>query len=80
MLEAAAASSSPGVLYVLLSHGLYLDDTDALPAAAGVFEAPPGLMAPLLDLGMDIKMQSSNEDNQALGVQEREHRSTVPCM
>lgn len=57
MLEVAAASSSPAVLDVLLDHGLELEDTDALHAAAGAFEAPPGrleMMARLLDLGMDI--------------------------
>ena len=57
MLEVAAASSSPAVLDFLLNHGLNLDETDALHAAAGAFEAPPGrlkMMARLLDLGMDI--------------------------
>ena len=58
MLEVAAASSSPAVLDVLLNHGLNrLEDTDALHAAAGASEAPPGrleMMAHLLELGMDI--------------------------
>ena len=57
MIEVAAASSSPAVLDVLLNHGSDLEDTDALHAAAGASEAPPGrleMMAHLLDLGMDM--------------------------
>lgn len=57
MLDAAAASATPTIFDLLISHGARRADSDALHSAAGELRKQPGrveMITHLLNLGFDI--------------------------